>query len=141
MSIACNGSPGQAPHALTAWLLAADYTGHARERIVAYVEAEGCLAGCPELDPEDHAVAEQVWVESLPAVPQTSAEWCDPMEWTLPDDELEAIDAENFARMCDIVDSPTPGEERWLRLMWSGMPPVDQCSPEEYSQLQSHGCV
>jgi hypothetical protein len=92
-----NGSLGNAPHALAAWLLAADYSAHCRERVVAYATAHGCLAGCPELDPEDEAVATEVYVEALPAVPQTDPEWCDPVEWTLPEAELEAIDAENFA--------------------------------------------
>jgi hypothetical protein len=101
-------NPGQAPRALAAWLLSQDYTAHARERIVAHTLREGTLTGCPELDPEDEATATEVFVEALPAVPQTGREWCDPMEWTLPDAELEAIDAELFAAECDRRDAPDP---------------------------------
>jgi hypothetical protein len=101
-------NPGQAPQALAAWLLAADYSAHCRERIVSHAIAEGTLTGCPELDPEDEGTASEVWVEALPAVPQTGREWCDPMEWTLPDAELEAIDAELFDAECDRRDAPDP---------------------------------
>jgi hypothetical protein len=90
---------GNAPAALAAWLLEQDYSQHCRERIVAHAMAEGCLAGCPELDAEDEAVAEQVFVEALPAVLQTSREWCDDTEWCLSaashptDDELAQLAA------------------------------------------------
>jgi hypothetical protein len=104
---------GNAPRALAAWLLEANYSAHARERIVSHAVAEGTLTGCPELDCEDEAAASEVWVEALPAVPQTGREWCDPMEWTLPDAELEAIDAENFDAECDRRDAP-PSFSQWL---------------------------
>jgi hypothetical protein len=112
---------GNAPRSLAAWLLDADYSQHARERIVAYTIREGTPTGCPELDPADEWVAEGVFVEALPAVPQTSAEWCDPMEWTLPDDVLEAMSAHE--------------EEEWC------FPPRRQISPGELSQRAAHGCV
>jgi hypothetical protein len=107
---------GQAPRALAAWLLEANYTALARERIVEHVTCHGTLAGLVEielLDPEDYPTAEAVFVEALPAVPQTGREWCDPMEWTLPDAELEAIDAERFAEECDRRDAP-PSFSQWL---------------------------
>jgi hypothetical protein len=102
---------GQAPRALAAWLLEANYTAFARERIVEHVTCHGTLAGLVEielLDAEDEATATEVFVEALPAVPQTGREWCDPMEWTLPDAELEAIDAELFDAECDRRDAPDP---------------------------------
>jgi hypothetical protein len=127
MIIACNGSFGNAPHALTIWLLATDYSGHCRDRIVAYAELEGTLAGCPELDREDEAVAEQVWCENLPAVPQTSKEWCDPMEWTLPHEVIEALYQAEIDADCPPDPWPTEAEiaeyeaevedDRWLHVL------------------------
>jgi hypothetical protein len=135
--MACNGSLGNAPHALAAWLLAADYSAHCRERIVSYASAEGTLTGCPELDREDEATATEVWVEALPAVPQTGREWCDPMEWTLPEAELEAIDAELFAAECDRRDAvDAPGDRPWITLMMSessGLPPISGGAPEPFT--------
>jgi hypothetical protein len=90
---------GNAPAVLSEWLLAADYSQHCRERIVAHADFHGTLAGCPELDPEDEAVAEQVFVEALPAVPLTSHAWDDDTEWCLSaashptDDELAQLAA------------------------------------------------
>jgi hypothetical protein len=127
MSIACSGTLGNAPHALTAWLLEQNYPECNRTAIVAHVEREGTLAGLVDrqlLDPEDEATATEVFVEALPAVPQTDPAWCDGgMEYTLPDAELEAIDA------------PSTGEARWLALMWSGMPPRHQISDDELGML------
>jgi hypothetical protein len=102
---------GQAPHALAAWLLEANYTAHCRERIVEHVTCHGTLAGLVEielLDAEDYPTAEAVFVESLPSVAQADRAWEDDREWTLPDAELEAIDAEDFAEECDERDAPDP---------------------------------
>jgi hypothetical protein len=121
-SIARNGSRGNAIEKLGAWLMEQNYSAHCRHQIVAYLVAEGTLTGCPELDHEDEAVAEQVYVHALPAVPQTSDEWCDGgAEWTLSDPaELERMSAH---------------EEEWC------YPPRRQVSPVELSQLASHGCI
>jgi hypothetical protein len=128
---------GQAPAALAAWLLAADYSGHARERIVAYVEAHGCLAGCPELDREDEATATEVYVEALPSVPQTDPAWCDGgAEYTLSDPaELERIDAENFAAECDRRDM-VDASCRWHAMMAASLP-----TDAELAQLAAHGAI
>jgi hypothetical protein len=121
MSIACDSSRGNAPDVLLAFLMASDYSQHCRERILAYVLAEGTFAGCPELDQADETFVERIWCQYLPAVPQTDPAWCDGgAEYTLPDAELEAMSAH---------------EEEWC------YPPRRQVSPVELSQIAAHGCV
>jgi hypothetical protein len=109
---------GQAPRALAAWLLEANYTAFARERIVEHVTCHGTLAGLVEielLDAEDEATATEVFIEALPSVPQTDRAWEDDREWTLPDEELERIDAENFDAECGRRDAPpSPSFSQWL---------------------------
>jgi len=40
------------------------------------------------------------------------------------------------------VPEPDDSFDQWLaQLDGDGYPPANQCSPEEYSQLQAHGCV
>jgi hypothetical protein len=110
-SVQYNPDFGHALTALANWLLVECYSQHARERIVEHVTCHGTLAGLVEielLDREDLDAATEVFVGALPAVPQTDPAWCDPMEWTLPDAELEAIDAERFAAECDRRDAPDP---------------------------------
>jgi hypothetical protein len=173
MSLACTPNLGHAPLALAAWLLDQNYPQCARERIVEHVQCHGTLAGLVELqwlDREDEATASEVFVEALPAVPQTASEWEDPDTWEISDpDERDALEAAELERITDLADAPTPGEERWLTLMWSGLPPIaggapeytdadrrdfeawldqvddyppaDQVSPEELAQLAAHGCV
>jgi hypothetical protein len=63
------------------------YSAHAASRIVAYVAAEGTLAGAPGLDPEDEPVAETTFVNGLEPVG-----FDDPAWGSLEDlDDLDAI--------------------------------------------------
>jgi hypothetical protein len=102
---------GNALRVLDAWLLEACYTPHAREKVAEHIACHGTLEGLVYLgllDREDEATAEQVFVENLSAIPQTGREWCDPVEWTLPDDELEALFAAAVEAECDRRDAPDP---------------------------------
>jgi hypothetical protein len=144
----CTGSLGNAPQALSAWLLEQDYSQHCRERIIAHADFHGCLAGCPELDPADEAVATEIFIDALPSIPQTSSEWCDGgMEYTLPDEEIEALLTDealsSAAAHDDTPPEPWPTEaeiaeyeaEEWC------YPPRRQVSPEELSQRAAHGAI
>jgi len=51
------------------------YSAHARARILAWTTREGTPTGCPELDREDEADVEQVFVEALAEVPFEAAAW------------------------------------------------------------------
>jgi hypothetical protein len=52
-----------------------DYTPHARDRVVLWIRAHGTPTGCPELDREDEADAEMVFVAELEEVPFDSEAW------------------------------------------------------------------
>src|SRR4051794_7220259 len=54
------------------------YSAHAATRIVAYVAAEGTLAGCPELHAEDEPVMEMTYVENQVPVPFDAPAWGEP---------------------------------------------------------------
>jgi hypothetical protein len=51
------------------------YSAYAKARILAYTAREGTPTGCRYLDREDEADAEQVFADSLPAVPPDSPAW------------------------------------------------------------------
>jgi hypothetical protein len=59
------------------------YSAHAKGRILAWTALHGTPALCPELDLEDEADAELVFVASLPEVPFDSPAWGEPDEATL----------------------------------------------------------
>jgi hypothetical protein len=93
--------------------------------------------------------------------------WTDNFFWEVEDDERVALEAEAFAAECDRRDAPPEpwptaeemaeveaeaeagrqdaprlsGEDLWLSLMWTSLPPRSQASDDELAQLASHGCV
>jgi hypothetical protein len=76
--------------ALSDWLLAQDYARRNRDGIVTHVRTHGELSGTVPalLDAADLATATDVFVEALPAVPQSSREWDIDGHWTPTADDL-----------------------------------------------------
>jgi hypothetical protein len=61
--------------AMTDVLIDRIYSGESITRILAHAEAEGTLAGCNWLMPEDEAEAEAAFVDALPAIDYDSPSW------------------------------------------------------------------
>lgn len=56
-------------------LMSIGYAHSTAERVAAYAEEEGTLAGCPDLDGEDEREAEEVFVSEMDPVPSPSPDW------------------------------------------------------------------
>ena len=59
-------------------------------------------------------------------------------------DPREAARLEALAREAEIDrhDAPTPGEAKWITLMWSGsLPPAATPTDDELGQLAAFGCI
>ena len=102
-------SPRSALSALGTFLRSRNYCQHATESVLAYVDEFGTLEACDSLDPEDVAMAEQIYVNTLPAEPMTSHDWDCPDRWELgpvasPDTDL-APDLDRF--------EPDPADRQW----------------------------
>jgi hypothetical protein len=68
--------------------------------------------GLPPHDPDDP----EGWLESI-EIDAIHYEISDPAE-------RAALEAAHFEEVCDLADAPSPGEQRWLTLMWSGPLPA-----------------
>jgi hypothetical protein len=115
------------------------YSAHATTLIVAYVAAEGTLAGAPGLDAEDEADAEMVFVAELEPVAYDAPDWgaivppeldpdagCPPVPDPLPDyrspEEWEAIEP-----------GPIEPPDSWEgdgSVGWASLPPIRGGGPE-----------
>jgi hypothetical protein len=78
------------------------YSLHARDRVIRFAAAAGTLAGCPDLDREDEAVATEAFVDAMPAVPLDSPLW---------DDPSVLLDAEMLASGSHPFPIPTVGDD------------------------------
>jgi hypothetical protein len=78
----------------------------------------------------DVPVSEKDNVPHDPTDPADWPAWTDNWFWEVEPFERAALEQAAFDEACDIVDSPSPSEERWLALMWSGLPPVAGGAPE-----------
>jgi hypothetical protein len=66
----------------------------------------------------------------------------DCVHYELPPAEMIELEAAALEAETDRHDAPSPGEARWLSLMWSGsLPPAATPTDDELAQLAAHGAI
>jgi hypothetical protein len=116
------------------------YSQHAKERILAYTALHGTPSLCPELDVEDEADAELIFVAELPAIPYDSPAWDDdgsvildmPMLWT-GTHPYPLMDPSEPDEATLISHEASDGAVVAAKMIESGvLPPLSGGSPEPY---------
>jgi hypothetical protein len=106
---------------LRRWLVAQNYSFRAAGEVVAYVVREGTLAGSL-IEPEDMALAEEMYVALLPDVPIDSDAW-DRDQSVIFDVEMLAAGAHPWPLVQDVDDDRTEPDDLDVD---AGSPPVPE---------------